>query len=171
MTFIALQRSRRGLGPVRALLLGTLTVGVLDILDAFVFFGIRGVTPIRILQSIAAGILGRAAFQGGVRTAVLGAGLHFFIAFVIVSIYHVASRRLDVLTRHPWICGAAYGVAAYLVMNLIVLPLSAAASGTKSMEVLANGVLIHIAGVGIPTALFARAARVSERSSYSFARR
>ena len=34
----------------RALLYGTLTVGVLDILDAIVFFGLRfGVPPIRIL--------------------------------------------------------------------------------------------------------------------------
>ena len=78
----------------RALLYGTLAVGVLDLLDAFVFFGLRsGVRPIRILHSIAAGLLGRASFAGGWRTATLGLALHFFIAFVIVLVFMMASRR------------------------------------------------------------------------------
>lgn len=65
----------------RALLLGTVVVGSLDAIDAVVFFGLRsGVKPIRIFQSIASGLLGRPAFQGGYQTAALGACLHFFIA-------------------------------------------------------------------------------------------
>ena len=71
------------MSPRRALLLGALTVGVLDILDAFVFFGFRGVPPLRILQAIASGVVGReAAVTGGLATAALGLVLHFFIAFI-----------------------------------------------------------------------------------------
>ena len=66
------------LSPGRANLYGTLVVGALDLIDAIVFFGLRGVRPIRTFQSIAAGLLGRAAFQGGLATALLGAFLHFF---------------------------------------------------------------------------------------------
>ena len=46
-----------------------------------------------ILHSIAAGFLGRdAARAGGVPTAALGLLLHFLVAFIIASIYVVASR-------------------------------------------------------------------------------
>lgn len=54
----------RRLSPARAIVYGGLVVGTLDILDAVIFFGLwRGVAPIRIFQSIASGLLGRAAFQ------------------------------------------------------------------------------------------------------------
>lgn len=142
----------------RAILYGTLVVGVLDALDAVVFFGLRGVRPIRIFQSIAAGVLGRAAFQGGLATAVLGACLHFFIAFVVVLTFYLASRRAPVLTRHAVVSGLLYGLVVYLVMNLVVVPLSAASAAPPSVPVLVNGLLIHAFGVGLPTALFVRAA-------------
>jgi hypothetical protein len=147
------------LSRTQALLLGTLTVGVLDITDALVFFGLRGVPPIRIFQSIASGLLGKSSYQGGLATAVLGGFLHFFIAFMVVTTYYLASRRLPVLVRHVWFLGPLYGLAVYLVMNQIVLPLSAAGvGGPKALPVLVNGILIHLVGVGLPSALFARAA-------------
>jgi hypothetical protein len=142
----------------RALLNGTLVVGVLDALDAVVFFGLRGVQPIRIFQSIASGLLGRAAFSGGIASAALGVALHFFIAFVIVAVFLVASRRLPALVRAPILSGLIYGIAAYVVMNYIVVPLSAAATGRFSWAVFINGVLIHMFGVGLPASLAARAA-------------
>jgi len=152
---------RKRLTPAQAVLLGSLTVGVLDITYAFVFFGFRGVPPIRILQSIASGLLGRAAFRGGLPTAALGTLLHFLIALAIVATYYVASRRLPILTHRPVPCGVLYGLLVYAFMNLVVLPLSAAASGTPSLPVLVGGLLIHAFGIGLPSALFARAARPS----------
>jgi hypothetical protein len=143
----------------RALLYGTLAVGILDILDAFVFFGLRGARPIRILQSIAAGLLGRASFNGGWKTAALGLALHFFIAFVIVLVFMLASRLLPALARQALAWGPIYGIAVYLVMTFIVVPASAAAGGVPSWPVALNGLLIHMFGVGLPAALAARAAR------------
>ena len=145
----------------QALLYGTLVVGTLDALDAIVFFGLRsGARPIRIFQGIAVGLIGPAARQGGLKTAALGVFLHYFIAFGIVVTYFLVSRRVRLLTRRPVICGLAYGLVVYAVMNLVVLPLSKV--GGPSMPaapVLANGLLIHMLGVGLPSALFARAAR------------
>lgn len=142
----------------RALLYGTLLVGGLDALDAVVFFGLRGVQPIRIFHSIASGLLGRVAFSGGPRTALLGAVLHFFIAFVIVGVFLLASRAMPVLVRAPILSGLVYGIGAYVVINYIVVPLSAAATGRFSWPVFINGVLIHMFGVGLPASLVARAA-------------
>jgi hypothetical protein len=145
----------------RAVLYGTLVVGTLDALDAIVFFGLRsGVRPIRIFQGIAYGLIGPAARQGGLTTAALGVFLHYFIAFGIVLTYFLVSRRVRLLTRHPVICGLVYGLAAYAVMNLVVLPLSKVGGpSVPPTPVLANGLLIHMLGVGLPSALFARAAK------------
>ena len=150
------------LSTTRALLYGTLVVGTLDLADAFVFFGLRGARPIRILQSIASGLLGRAAFSGGLGAAVLGAALHFFIAFMVVATFFVASRYVAVLRRSPLWSGLIYGIVVYLVMNLVVLPLSAASPGSFTWPVVANGLLIHMLGVGLPSSLFARAGRANQ---------
>jgi hypothetical protein len=143
----------------RALLYGTAAVGVLDLLDAFVFFGWRsGARPIRILQSIAGGLLGRASFAGGWHTAALGLVLHFFIAFAIVLIFLFAARLFPVLRRHAVVAGLLYGIAVYLTMTFVVVPASAAGGGTPPWPVALNGVLIHMFGVGLPAALAARSA-------------
>jgi hypothetical protein len=149
--------------PAQALLLGALTVGVLDGLDAIVFFGLRGVAPTRILQSIASGLLGREAYQGGAATAVLGLLVHFGIAWAVVVVYYLVSRRFPGLTRHPLASGPLYGLLVYGVMNFLVLPLSAAVTGPRTLPVVVNGLLIHAFGVGLPAALFARAAMSSKR--------
>ena len=143
---------------MKALLLGGLTVGVLDGLDAVVFFGLRGVTPTRVMQSIASGLLGKQAFQGGIATAALGVLLHFGIALAVVAVYYLASRKLPDLSRHPVALGPVYGLLVYGVMNFLVIPLSAAVTGPRTLPVVINGVLIHALGVGLPAAVFALAA-------------
>ena len=145
----------------RTIALGTLVVGTLDISDALIYSAFRGVTPLRLFHAIASGLLGRdAADAGGLTTGFLGAFLHYFIAFGIVTTCYLASRKISFLTRHPWIAGAMFGVLVYLFMNLVVIPLSAI--GTigfpHRIASIVNGVLIHIFGIGIPSALFARAA-------------
>ncbi|MEZ0334053.1 MAG: hypothetical protein ACAI18_08600, partial [Gemmatimonadales bacterium] len=103
--------------PIRLLLLGGLLVGVLDILDAFVFFGLRGVPLIAIPQSIASGLMGRAAYRGEIVTAALGMLLHFGISFAVVSVYYAASRWVPALARKPLLFGPLYGLVVYGVMN------------------------------------------------------
>ena len=145
---------------------GGLAAGVLDILYAFVFFGMKyGLTPIRILQSVAAGLLGRDASRaGGLKTALLGLFLHFLNAFIIATIFFVASLILPMLIRRAVLWGLLYGVAVYFVMNYIVIPLSAIGPRTSSTPwaVLLNGVFFHAVLIGLPIALFAkRSARIS----------
>ncbi len=145
-------------GIASTLLLGGLTVGILDGLDAIIFFGLRGVTPTQILHTIASGLLGPPAYRGGTATAALGLGLHFGISLAIVLVYFVASRTLAFLNRQPLLFGPLYGLVVYVVMNFLVLPLSAAVTGARTLSVVVNGLLIHALGVGLPSALFARAA-------------
>lgn len=154
------------LTPARAILFGGLTVAVLDIADAFIFYAFYGASPVRILQSIAVGVLGRdAAFGGGAGTAVLGAALHCFISLTIVTVFYLAARRLPVLTRRPVVSGTIYGLGVYLTMYLVVLPLSRVGMPHfNHLGPVLDEILIHIFGVGIPAALFVRAAGVEPTS-------
>ena len=136
--------------------LTALLIGTLDIADAIIFYAIRGVAPIRILQGIASGLLGRPAMSGGLPTAILGLALHFFIAATVATIYILASRKLP-LSRHPLLYGTLYGVAVYIVMNYVVLPLShIGLRPLPPLIPLINGIAALIFCIGIPTALIAR---------------
>lgn len=159
---VTLTRMAR-LSPGRAILFGALTVGILDGLYAVTAAGLRGIGPERVFQAIAAGLLGRDAFRGGFETASLGLALHFFIALMVVVVYYAASTRLAFLHRQPLLYGPVYGVLVYAVMNLVVIPLSAAGGGRRSLAQVLGGLTIHVLGVGLPAAWFAAAPRRAMR--------
>lgn len=150
--------SRRELA---AIAVGGLCAGVFDIIQVLVFYALRGVEPIRILQSIASGLLGKASFSGGVGTALLGLGLHFAIALIMAAVYVLAARRLQVLIQRPWLMGSLYGLGLYAVMTYVVVPLSLARSAGFSWAVFLDGVFAHVLTVGLPIALAARWGRRS----------
>lgn len=138
-----------------AILRGGLIAGVLDIFDAFIFNGLRGVGPVRILHYIASGLLGPSAFRGRWKSAALGLLLHFFIALTVACVYYAASRALKILRQRPVMCGLLYGGAVYIFMNYVVLPLSSVPKNPRppSWPVLINGVLAIMLCVGLPVAL------------------
>lgn len=150
--------------PYRAILWAGLIAGALDITAACVQGGMRGMSPVRILQSVASGLLGEGSFEGGPGTAALGLLLHFVIAFGAATVYVLASRKLRVLAERPVLCGVFYGIAVYLFMTFGVVPLSAAPFKLgRTPANLAIGLIIHIFCVGLPIALvthrFAKAGR------------
>lgn len=133
-----------------------LVAGVLDLLAAIAVNAARNIEPLSVLQSIASGLLGRAAYSGGLATAALGTALHFAIMFVIAAVFLAASRRLPFLARHWFASGPLYGVAVYFVMNLVVLPLSAFPHEVMLAPArVATGLLIHAILVGLPIAWIA----------------
>lgn len=140
------------------IVLGAFVIGTLDILYAIAFWYPRGVAPERIFQSIAAGIYGPASFSLGTHSVAIGAALHYFIALCIVLVYWVASRRFDVLVRRPIVSGSIYGVLVYLVMNYVVIPPSATKRPAFLLSWVVCSVLVHAFVIGVPAALFSRAA-------------
>src|SRR5262245_11395487 len=111
-------------GAFRAILTAGVIVGVLDISSAFVIWWQRGIGSRRGLQSIAAGLLGANSYDGGLVTAGLGLAVHFFIVFVVVCVFYLASRKLEFLTLHPVVSGVLYGICVYVVMYWFVLPVA-----------------------------------------------
>jgi len=130
---------------------GGLVAGILDLLQACILFGWD------IPLAIAAGLLGRQAFQGGAGTYILGVLLHFFIAFSAAAVYYAASIRLVFLKEHPLVCGLFFGGAVQEVMNLVVLPLSALhARGPYKLHDLILGLVVHMVVIGLPISFSVR---------------
>jgi hypothetical protein len=150
--------SRRSWG--KTFVASALIAGVLDIAYAILFSYFRsGTSPERLLQSVASGALGRAAFTGGGTTAAIGLGFHFLIAFIATGVFFAAAARVPALTRRPLVSGALYGIGVYLVMNFAVIPLSRI--GPRPLPpavVIVTGVLVHMFLIGAPIASGARRA-------------
>jgi len=129
-----------------------LAAGVGDTLLAVLLFRVG---PVRIYQSVAAGLLGRDSFEGGLASAALGMFLHFFIATTAAAVYVAASTRLELLLKQPVPCGLVFGATVYFFMNVIVVPLSRAARAggfVFSWRLMVGHALL----VGLPIALIAR---------------
>jgi hypothetical protein len=148
----------KGGRAIATIVLGAFVIGTLDILYAIAFWYPRGVAPDRIFQNIAAGIYGPASFTLGTQTVAIGAALHYFIALCIVLFYWIASRRFDTLVRRPIVWGSIYGVLVYVVMNYVVIPLSATKRTAFLLSWVVCSVLVHAFLIGVPAALFSRAA-------------
>jgi uncharacterized membrane protein YagU involved in acid resistance len=110
-------------GTLKAVLIGGLAAGTLDIGAAVAIYH---AAPIAVLHAIASGLIGKASFAGGLGTALLGLVLQWAMSLIIAAIYVLAARRLALLTRQWLAMGLAYGVGIWVVMNLVVVPLSAA---------------------------------------------
>jgi hypothetical protein len=141
------------MSALAAVLAGGLAAGVLDIVYAFVLAAMRGGTPVRVLQSVASGLLGAPAYKGGAATATLGLALHLGITIVAAGVYLLAARRVPSMRRHPVWAATLFGMLVYLVMNFVVLPLSAVPFKLSyPPAALIQGFVSHAVLVGWPIA-------------------
>ncbi len=138
--------------------LGGALVGLLDGLDAIIFYGLTtGVSPAKIFQAIASGVLGLNSFRDGWETVLLGMVLHFAISFGAAAVYYAACLKLPFMVRTPLLCGPLFGLVVYAFMYGLVLPLSAfplQPSGTSGSG-LVDELFAHILLVGLPVAFLA----------------
>jgi hypothetical protein len=152
--------SRARFQPWALVLAGGFVAGTLDIIYACLFWAVKsGVPAMRILQSVAAGLLGPASLRGGAATAALGLALHYLIALSMSVVYYLAAQRWSLLWSRPVLCGAVYGLLMYVIMNYVVVPLSRAGPGSEDPLWISLTLGVHILLIGIPIALFTRRAR------------
>lgn len=136
------------------ILWGGLIAGTMDITAAILTYKVRNnVPPVRILQSVASGLLGKDAFAGGAPTAALGLFLHFVIAFGATTVFYLVSRKMPWLIQNAVIAGILYGIVVQQFMQQVVLPLSAFHKAPFSFSALVIGLVTHIVCVGLPIAL------------------
>ena len=135
-----------------AILIGGLIAGILDLTSAILITLYYHGSVTRMLQGIASGALGKAAFDGGMSTAALGVGFHFLIAFTATAVFYLASRKIEFLTAQPVVAGILYGIAVYLFMYLGVQQLAGLHPKFAPLTT-SRAVLVHIVCVGLPISL------------------
>lgn len=139
---------------VRAVLLAALIAGALDIGAAILT---NPQVPARVvLQSVASGWLGGAAYEGGWPTAWLGLASHFAIMLGIAAVYVALAARAPALGRLWFPAGVGWGIAVWAAMTYAVVPLSASTLPPPDMSAALKGIVIHILCVGLPIAWIAR---------------
>lgn len=108
----------------QSILAGGLVAGAVDIGAASALFMVE---PLKILRVVAGGLIGKeAAHDGGLTASLIGAVCQEAISLIFAAFYVLVGLKLmPVLLRRPWLFGALYGVGVYVVMNYIVVPLSA----------------------------------------------
>lgn len=140
---------------LKAVVYGGLLGGALDLLFALSSASVQGAAPVRVFQSIASGWLGAAAFSGGTSVIMLGVFSHFALSVLWAALFAMAAWRLPVLTRMPAAVSVSFGILVFLIMRLVVLPLSAY-PGQLSFKPLAStlDLLSHIVLFALPIVLF-----------------
>lgn len=140
---------------IKSIFLAGIIAGILDLTAACVTN--YRLSPVIIFQSIAAGIYGRASYEGGAKTAILGVFLHFVIAFGAATAFYLASRKIKFLIGQPIVSGVIYGILVYWFMQLVVLPLSNFPSKFNfTLKSTLVGLIVHILCVGLPIAFIVR---------------
>ena len=137
----------------RAILAAGLLCGIMDISAAFLTWIPKGVTPLRLLQGIASGLIGPSSFRYGWSTGSLGLLIHFVIACSAATVFYTASRKLRVLLEHPWWAGVGYALVVYGVMYWIVMPRSRLHRGPVMLSYSLIAIVTHIICVGLPISL------------------
>jgi hypothetical protein len=140
---------------LRAIVWGGVACAVLDGIAASVQFGLKGIRPLRVWQGVASGFLGERAFREGWVSGAFGLLLHFVIAFSVATVFVEACLPFPFLARAYWVSGPLYGVIVFLVMNLVVAPLSARPERPASSQIIFVQLLIHVLFVGLPIAMAA----------------
>jgi hypothetical protein len=136
---------------------GGLIAGTLDITAACVYSWVRGnVTPVRVFQFIASGVLGTEAFAGGAKPAILGLALHYLIATGAAAIFYFVSRKWLFLIEQPILSGLLYGIPVYAFMNFIVVPLSLVQQRPQPISARIINLVILMFCIGLPIALIVR---------------
>ena len=139
----------------KALAMAILASGTLDILSAFAFSAMVGVSAGQVLRYVASGPFGDGMRQGGAAAAALGLGVHFALMAVMVAIYFAVAGRFEAVRRQWYLAGPAYGIVIYLVMYWIVVPTRFGTEPSLDPWRVGNALFSHIVCVGLPMAWIA----------------
>ncbi len=138
----------------RNVLLGGFFAGLADFIYPTVKALMAGNPWFQPWKGVASGLLGKAAREGGLEMALLGAVLHFFICISAAFILYFVVSRVKFLPRHWVPLAIIHGLAVLLAMNYVIVPLSQIGIVLYPLKTLHISAFWHIVLVGIPTGFF-----------------
>jgi hypothetical protein len=125
-----------------------LVVGTLDFCVVRIYWDSVGITFARIGQAVAKGWYGEASMAGGMHTAVVGTLTHYGIMFAFMLTYLLAAQRINFMRRNPVMSAIGFGLATFVAMNYVVVPLSHAAHPMKYDQWFLTSIGVHVFLVG-----------------------
>lgn len=129
----------------------TLIAGTLDIIGACISnFVVSGVLPGRILQFIASGVFGKAAFNGGYGMMAAGLLFHFIIAFACTTVFFLLYPKINFLKKSVWLNAVLIALTAWVVTTQVIIPLSKIPKPPFSFIGAARAIVILIICIGLP---------------------
>ena len=134
-----------------------LLAGILDITAACIqAYVTRQTTPDVVLQYIASGLLGKAAFSGGVGVLLLGLVIHFAIVSACAIVFFIAYPKIRFLKATVFLNAFLIAIIAWTVTTRIIIPFSKinAAPFDISRALIAIAILFFC--VGIPIAVMTK---------------
>ena len=135
----------------KAIVWAGLLAGTLDMLGAVIVYQAN---PGQIFKFIASGAFGAGrAFSGGPIMVVWGIVFHYVIAFAWTVAFFLIYPSFPMLWKNRYITGGLYGIFIWLVMNMVVIPLSAIAVPAFNAKSAVIGASILIVAVGMPIAI------------------
>jgi len=139
---------------VKTVVTAWLLAGTLDITAAGVYYPLTyKITPIDLLKGIASGIFGKKAFTGGIQMALFGLVTHYLIALIWTTFFFLIFPRIKILSINRFITGMIYGIFVWLIMNLIIIPLSNAVHLPLSVPHALVGVVFLMFCMGLPVSM------------------
>lgn len=131
-----------------------LIAGTLDIFLAFLeSYLLNNIKPEVVLKFITSGLIGVKAFEPNKLFVMLGLVLHYAITTIVTLIYIKTNTFNQFKTKNKYLSGIIYGLCVWLIMNIIVMPLSNTPALNRSMVEIALSIIIQIVAVGFPIAL------------------
>ncbi|HVR91132.1 MAG TPA: hypothetical protein VHG29_08590 [Novosphingobium sp.] len=133
-----------------AIVKATLVAGTLDILFAIVMTLKSGGDILAMLRGVAAGPFGDATQDWGVAGSIAGLLVHFAMMAIMAAALAVLLRQPRVASMNWIVVGILYGLATYLVMYGIVLPLRFGSHFPQTDPArIASALFAHVGLVGL----------------------
>jgi hypothetical protein len=137
---------------IQTILTAGLIAGCLDLLTAIIVYSVvmQRTTDVKLLQGIGRAAFGSNTFQAGTALALAGVAVHFFIAFSFTVFYFFIFPYVSFFRKYPIIGGLLYGIFAWCVMNLVMLPLFHVANIPTKWDSIIRGAVILMFCIGLP---------------------
>ena len=132
--------------------IGLLT-GTLDGLSALILN--YKVSPAIIFKFIASGVFGQAAFKGGYEMVVSGVIFHYLIALAFTYAFYLLYPFFKKMLLNTYLVAVVYGFITWVIMNLMVVPVSKIGFHPIKTETILIGMLVLMICLGLPVALIA----------------
>lgn len=150
-----LQKTIGNPSAIKTILLTGFIAGALDMTGALLVYWaiMKVVTPLQLLNGIASGVFGGTIVVNKTVTALIGLLFHYFIAYCFTIGYFLVYPHVKLLHYNNIISGLLYGIFVWIVMNLIVLPLSNVHHSSFRWISAIRGALILMFCIGLPISL------------------